>query len=235
MRDVLAMNISIPSLKDQRRIAEELDFILSLKEDATQQIPLLDEQVKSLFNELFTNHKELLSYLPLEKVAEEQRPITYGVVKPGPFTPGGVPIIKVKDFPNGVVDAQEFYLISSELANSYKRSTLKANDLLISIRGAIGKTAFVPPELDGANLTQDTARVSIKSEYNRHYIRAAIDSDLIQENFKQHTVGAAVKGINLGYLRTVLIPVPPKAIQDDYAIKVSEIDKLRFISQFFAL
>ena len=50
MRDVLAMNISIPSLEDQRRIAEELDSILSLKEDVTQQIPLLDEQVKSLFN-----------------------------------------------------------------------------------------------------------------------------------------------------------------------------------------
>jgi len=44
---------------------------------------------------------------------------------------------------------------------AYRRSRVTTGDLLFSIRGTVGRMAFVPQELDGANITQDTARVSI--------------------------------------------------------------------------
>ena len=41
---------------------------------------------------------------------------------------------------------------------------ISKDDLYISIAGTIGKTGFVPPELDGANLTENAAKLVIKDK-----------------------------------------------------------------------
>lgn len=144
----------------------------------------------------------------LDTLISPGRPITYGILMPGTGHPGGVPVVKVKDFPDGHIREQDLLLTSPELAHEYRRSTLKPGDLLISIRGTVGRLAEVPTSLDGANITQDTARLSIAPEHDRQYVRLVLESEFAQRQVERQITGLAVKGLNLGALRKLQIPVP---------------------------
>jgi len=171
------------------------------------------------------NYKEVY----LEEVVYPDRPITYGVVKPGKEVPGGVPIIKVKDFPDGAVKKTNILHASPEIEKGYKRSRVVTGDLLYSIRGTVGRMAFVPKELDGANITQDTARVSIdRNRFQPTYIMASLSVPDIRRVIEGKIKGGAVKGINLSDLRKIKIPLAGQSDQIEFARQIQLIDKSKF-------
>ena len=169
--------------------------------------------------------------VPLGELVEADRPITYGILKPGTGFPGGVPVIKVKDMKDGFIDQTDLLLTSPEIDNSYKRSRLRAGDLLISIRGSVGRIAEVPENLANANITQDTARLTIRKEYNKVYIRGVLESEPLQHDMEKNTRGVAVKGINIGYLRELGIPVCERRKQDELASLYVQADKSKYVAR----
>ncbi|MDE3240565.1 MAG: restriction endonuclease subunit S, partial [Paracoccaceae bacterium] len=107
-----------------------------------------------------------------------------------------------------------------ERAAKFSKTTLTPGDLLISKDGTIGKTAFVPPELAGGNITQHVLRFPISDSVDRHYIRLAIDSPFCQSWMAGETKGVALQGVNVGDFRTMPIPLPPLAEQHRIVAKV---------------
>lgn len=163
--------------------------------------------------------------VPLNDLIDDKRPITYGILKPGTGFPGGIPVVKVKDMKDGIIDQSDLLLTSPEIDANYKRSKLKAGDLLISIRGSVGRMAEIPENLEDANITQDTARLSIQPEYNKIYVRGVLESQPLQYDMERNIRGVAVKGINIGYLRELGIPMCEKAQQDKLAELYEQSDK----------
>ena len=76
--------------------------------------------------------------------------------------------------------------------------------------------AFVPPGLDAANITQDTARISLLGT-NPLFIARWLEMPIPSRFIDVHTIGVAVKGINLGDVRRIPVVVPPKPEQDQIA------------------
>lgn len=167
--------------------------------------------------------------IPLGELVDSDRPITYGILKPGTGFPGGVPVIKVKDMKDGLIDQTDLLLTSPEIDNNYKRSRLRAGDLLVSIRGSVGRMAEVPENLENANITQDTARLTIKKEYNKVFVRGVLESEPLQRDMEKNIRGVAVKGINIGYLRELGIPVCERHKQDELAALYVQSDKSKFV------
>jgi type I restriction enzyme S subunit len=97
----------------------------------------------------------------LRLMCDPTRPITYGILKPGPNIEAGVPYVRVTDFKSGIILRESLKRTSQRIAQAYRRSARRSGDLLFAIRGTFGHVAVVPPELEGANITQDTARLSI--------------------------------------------------------------------------
>jgi type I restriction enzyme S subunit len=169
--------------------------------------------------------------LPLVDVVDPDRPISYGILMPGTGFPGGVPVIKVKDFPRGEIVDDDLLLTDPAIDNEYRRSRLRANDLLVSIRGTIGRIAVVPEHLAGANITQDTARLSFPPSVNVLYMRALLESAEVQRKLHSNVPPPApagkppsrakprptIQGLNIGQLRLVRVPLPPKRVQDALA------------------
>ena len=73
----------------------------------------------------------------LDELIQPGRPITYGILKPGTGYPGGIPVVKVKDMRDGMIDQTDMLLTSPEIDTQYQRSKLRRGDLLISIRGSV--------------------------------------------------------------------------------------------------
>lgn len=95
----------------------------------------------------------------LQELIQPDRPITYGILKPGPDVEDGVPYVRVVDIKNEQVLTDQLRRTTQEIASQYKRSQLIARDLLMSIRGHVGRMAIVPAAGSSANITQDTRTI----------------------------------------------------------------------------
>jgi len=165
--------------------------------------------------------------VPLESLVDPARPITYGIVLPGPEVPEGVPYVRVVDIKGGTILVEQLRRTTPEIAQSYRRSMLVEGDLVVSIRGHVGRTGVVPRAASGANLTQDTARVAIRPGAEPRFVRWFIESPTARHWMAQHTKGVAVTGINLGDLRKLPVPDVPTAEQRRIADILDKADAVR--------
>lgn len=163
----------------------------------------------------------------LQQFVEPNSPIVYGILMPGYGYDNGIPVIKVKDILNDKVSEEGLLLTSPEIAAAYERSKLEAGDLLFTIRGTVGRCAFVPKTLHGANITQDTARLRIRT-INPKFVRLYFEMPFSKSYIELNTVGLAVKGINLRDLRKLLIAKPSKEESDRI---VEKIDSLKSFTE----
>jgi type I restriction enzyme S subunit len=97
---------------------------------------------------------------------------------------------------------------SPAIADAFKGSTLREGDVLISIRGTFGRVAAVPDELDGANITQDSARIAPLPELHRPFLIHFLRSPQCQRFLARVARGVAVKGVNIRDLRQLQVPIP---------------------------
>lgn len=218
-----SFEFDLPPLDQQRRIAEILRAVdASLGTNDGLKLSLLEYR-QTLLDSIAHEYSESHALAPLDSAIEQGRPICYGILMPGLGVENGIPVIKVRDFPDGYIRETNLLQTTPEIESPYKRSRLRSGDLIISIRGTIGRLAEVPPSLDGANITQDTARLSIAPEYNRGYLRAVLESRFVENQIQSRITGLAVKGINIGELKQIQIPLPPRRKQDEIAEKLSTV------------
>lgn len=162
------------------------------------------------------------SIASLEQLTDPIRTISYGILMPKEDVPNGVPYVRVKDIRVNRIELSNLRRTSAQIAAAHRRSSLRAGDILIAIRGSYGRVAEVPQELEGGNITQDTARLDVSPLVDRRYVAAYLRGPVAQRYFRQVARGVAVKGVNIGDLRALPVPVPPLA---DQAHIVAEIDR----------
>jgi type I restriction enzyme S subunit len=148
------------------------------------------------------------------------RPITYGILKPGPNTTNGIPYVRVADFPNDQLNLENIRRTTRDIEKTYARARLRTGDILLSIRGTVGRVVVVPPELQNANITQDTARVSIQPALNSDFVMWYLRSTPTQKRMQRAVKGVAVRGINIGDVRALQVPVPPRGEQVEIVRRV---------------
>ena len=144
----------------------------------------------------------------LDRCVRPDAPICYGILMPGPHCDRGVPVVKVRDIVDGRIEQSNLLLAHPSIDAAYQRSRLQAADVIMTIRGTTGRVALVPSELDGANITQDTARVRVGDGLSGGYVYFALQADSCQQQVALHTIGQAVKGINIRDVKGLVIAVP---------------------------
>jgi type I restriction enzyme S subunit len=158
----------------------------------------------------------------LEEVTDPVRTISYGILKPGPDIVDGVPYVRVVNMREGQIAVRDLRHTSYSIAKQYARTRLVPGDVLISIRGTYGKVAIVPAELDGANITQDTARLAFMEGIDPKFAALYLQTREVQSYLKQVARGVAVKGVNIRDLRATPFPVPPLAEQQRIVAALEE-------------
>ena len=171
--------------------------------------------------------KQSWGTVPLIELIDSNRPITYGILKPGPNIEDGVPYVRVVDLQGGEVQSSQIRRTTTEIAHQYRRSTLNVGDVLMSIRGHVGRCGVVPTSLVGANITQDTARLAVNEKCDSRFLLWCLRSPEIQRWMVKHTKGVAVTGINLGDVKQIPIPLPPLSEQKRIAGILDQADGLR--------
>ena len=226
--DAYRLETLLPPLHEQKRIAAILDKADALRQKRKKAIELLDSLTQSIFLDMFGDAIEnphAYPVQPLEEIVASDRKVTYGILKPGPNIQTGVPYIRVVDINGGSILTEQLRRTSTNISEQYKRSRLQPGDLLISIRGHVGRMAIAPKACDGANITQDTARLAIEKA-NVEFVMALLTTSGAQHWMKQRTKGIAVRGINLGDLKRFPVMLPDESLQGSFAGKSRSIKSL---------
>lgn len=215
--------VPIPPIKEQERIVALLEEAEELKRKRAVVDQTMTTVIPALFSKIFGNPGS--TTFPIKKLIEivdPKRPITYGILKPGPNIEDGIPYVRVLDIKYSHLHVSQLRKTTTFIANQYKRSILIPGDLLITIRGTVGRTCVVPTELAGANITQDTARIAVVSELESRYVMEFLNSNWAQNWMSRKMVGQAVKGINLGDLKELPVPIAPIKLQKKFVDQVDE-------------
>lgn len=147
--------------------------------------------------------------VPLKRLIDPVRPITYGIVQAGENVEGGVPYIRPVDMDgHRGVDPMSLRTTSPEIAAAYARSALQPGDVVVSIGPSFGKIMVVPQELDGANLTQGTARVALRSDVSSRFVVWSLQSQHAIDYWETSIGGATFRALNLGPLANTPIRLP---------------------------
>lgn len=235
------MDFPVPSipLGEQRAIATFLDRetarIDALIEKKQRQIELLQEKRTALISHAVTKGLDpnvkmkdsgVLSFgeIPthwrmsqLRYLTKLDRQIMYGIVLPGPHVDDGVPIVKGGNCEPGRLRLEVMSRTHPDIEARYVRSRLATGDIVYAIRGSIGQADQVPAELEGANLTQDAARISPREGVDHRWLLHAVRSSAFFANMDAFATGATIRGINIWDLKRAPICLPPQSEQEEIA------------------
>jgi type I restriction enzyme S subunit len=221
---------AIPPVSEQRAIAAFLDRetarIDALVAKKERLIELLQEKRTALITRAVTrgldpnvpmkdSGVEWLGEIPAHWAVKRlwhltpfDRRIMYGIVLPGPNVEEGVPIVKGGDVSPDRLRLDRLSRTTPEIEAGYVRSRLRAGDLVFAIRGSIGEVAMVPGELEGANLTQDAARIAYTGATRGAWLLYALKSLAVFAQLEAGALGATIRGVNIRDLKRACIPVP---------------------------
>ncbi len=164
----------------------------------------------------------------LSELCEPGAPILYGILQPGPEMEDGVPYVRPTEIDDDRIKLEEIKRTTPEIAAKYRRAMLKAGDLLITIVGTLGKIAVVPPELEGANITQSSARIRLAPKVaHQRYVRQILRSPVAIRQYDYHRLGTGVPRLNIHHVRDLEIPLPPMAEQRRIAEVLDRAEALR--------
>lgn len=146
----------------------------------------------------------------LKYSVQSTRKITYGIVQCGPDVDGGVPYIRPVDMADEAgARLADLQRTTFEIAFAYRRSTVRQGDLVVSIGPSFGKVMVVTPELEGANLTQGTARVAVADVSDSRYLFWALRSTGTHQEWDAATAGATFSALTLELLSDTHVASPP--------------------------
>lgn len=146
--------------------------------------------------------------LPLGDLVAYDRPICYGVLKPGEFIPDGIPLIRIVDLVNDQIASEKLYRISSGLDAEFQRSRVLGGEVLVSIQGTIGRVAVVPRELSGANISRTIARIAVNRSVTAGFLSQWLRSPQGQRSLAGSVLGTTRDSLNIGILRRISLTVP---------------------------
>lgn len=204
------LTVPVPPDKEQRRILAAIEEQLSRLDSGhrllRRALVNIGRLRSAILMEAFAGDWPLE---PLASITDPERPVRYGILMPKEHVEDGILYVRVKDYPRGKIEVKGLRRTSAEIADKYRRSTLRSGDVLLAIRGTYGRVAIVPDELEAGNITQDTARIAPLPHMDARFLATYLVSEQAQRYFRRVARGVAVKGLNIGDLRTMPIPVPP--------------------------
>ena len=232
---IKGFSIFKPPLQEQQKIAAFLTAVDNKIEQLSKKQALLGEYKKGLMQKIFSQAIRFKaddgSDFPdwedglLNTLIDNSRKIRYGIVQPGKYDKNGKYLIRGKDYSNGWEIPSEFFKVSDAIEKKYSKTRVKKGDVIVCIVGSVGNVMVIPGWLDGANITQTTARIAPdKNKLNNQYLYFYFQSLVGRNMIHKHTRVGTRPGLNIEDVEKFSILLPSLLEQAKIANFLSSID-----------
>jgi type I restriction enzyme S subunit len=224
---LLGLEVPLPPLEEQKRIAAILDQADELRRKRQRALDRLNQLGQAIFIEMFGDPVANPFGFPVRKLGE-LGDLDRGVSKHRPrndpaLLNGDHPLIQTGDVANADGYIRDFSSTYSDLGLRQSRKW-PVGTLCITIAANIGKTAIL--EIEACfpdSVVGFTPNRATNAEYVQHWM------ERIQKRLEEIAPQSAQKNINLAILRELPIPVPPIETQNTFAkqVKILEAEKVK--------
>ena len=222
-KDLMNAEIPVPTIEQQKKIAEKfkkLEQLISLRK---QQLAKLDELVKARFVEMFGNPIENTMNWPKKLLRDITTKIGSGATPKGgreSYPNAGVSLIRSMNVYDGQFLYKDLAHLTDEQATQLNGVTVEAEDVLVNITGAsVARSCVVPKDVLPARVNQHVAIVRC----NRELLNPIFTNKMfINNEFKKALLsigesgGATRQAITKKQLEELSVVVPPLSIQNEF-------------------
>lgn len=231
-------SLPVPALPldEQRRIAAILDQAEELRAKRRAALALLDQLPQAIFLEMFGDPATNPMGWPIRSVGDICE-VKGGkrLPKGEDYAPHPTPFryIRVTDLRGGVVDESNLAFLKPEVQAKIRRYIVNEGDVIISIAGSIGIIAPVGKSLDGANLTENAARLvpCRQGEYVARFLSAMLQSEHAQRQIGTHIGQVTIGKLALFRIEKIMLPLPPVDLQRQFANRIEAIHRAKATHQ----
>jgi len=232
VKGIRAIEIPLPPLPEQKRIAAILDKADAIRRKRQQAIQLADDFLRAVFLDMFgdpvTNPKGWM----VKKIKDlcmvrggKRIPKGDSLVKEDT----GFPYIKAGNIKSGQVTTKNLEYVPPHVRKVIERYTVDEGDICITVVGAnIGDVGVVPKELHKASLTENANKIIIRDGIvlSSRYLSFFLQTDFVQSQIRSKTMAVGVPKLAIFRIEELDLILPPKELQDKFSHIVSAIDGL---------
>ena len=166
------------------------------------------------------------------KMAEVCSLITDGTHQSPKFVESGIPFLFVSNVVSNrlTYDAEKF-IDEATYEELIKRTPIEIGDVLLSTVGSYGHPAIVNSGRRFLFQRHIAYLKPRKEIVDSQFLHGAILSASVQEQIERKVRGIAQKTLNLSEIKTIMVPLPPLALQREFAAFVEKVDKLAFAAR----
>ena len=226
--------INVPEIDEQIKIVKRLDLVNAIIEDNKKKIEKLDELIKARFVEMFGDpvlNEKGWRVKPLSDMGKCKNGMNFH------YDDSGVEIncLGVGDFQNLTVIDNTARLSTVSLNEMPSEEYLLRDDDIVFVRSngnkaLVGRSVAVYPGDVATTFSGFCIRYR-NSDYAVivPYLLRVLKTDSIRR--KMAGRGANIQNLNQQILGTLLIPIPPIELQNQFAAFVAEVDKSKVAVQ----
>lgn len=228
--DMENQSIELPSLQTQKKISSILRTIDEKIHNNEAINNNLEQQAKALFKSWFIDFEPFggvqppeMKFVPLQELCKVVTKGTTPTTLGKPFTSSGINFIKAESILDShSIDSSKFAFIDEETNALLKRSVIKANDIVFTIAGTLGRFAMVDNSVLPANTNQAVA--IIRPDENKvtpAYLYSFFIGNWHNEYYSKRIQQAVQANLSLTTIKSLPIAVLSKTTMNNYDELVS--------------
>ncbi len=226
--DICSLEITLPPLAEQRRIASILDQADELRQKRQQAIEKLDQLLQATFIDMFGDPVSNPKGFEVKKLENLTTKIGSGSTPKGgdsAYKDEGISLVRSLNIYDGQFSYKNLAFIDQDQADKLKNVILQENDVLLNITGAsVARCCLIPNEVLPARVNQHVSILRVKDKLIPEFLEAL----LISKPMKLHLLkisgaGATREALTKLQLQELEIIVPPLDIQNEFLLKLKSI------------
>ncbi|OWV85664.1 hypothetical protein ATY75_24410 [Rhizobium sp. N122] len=236
VKDLRAIQLNLPPLDEQKRIAAILDKADQLRQKRRQAIALLDSLTQSIFLEMFGDLIENDKSFAAGRISDWVEDFETGknlAPDPDNSDPLSYRVLKVSAVTSGIFKAEE----AKALPKSYGarlNHLIHKGDLLFSRANTaelIGATAMVHTDCERIVLPDKIWRFAwnAKNKPNPLFVHGMFSSSSFRREISKRATGTSgsMKNISKEKVLNIRIGMPERQLQDDFAKRIKATQRCR--------
>ncbi|WP_156830607.1 restriction endonuclease subunit S [Methylobacter marinus] len=225
LSNIRDLQIPLPPLAEQKRIAAILDKADSLRRKRQQAIQLADQFLRAVFLDMFgdpvTNPKgwQISTFGEIFDVRD-------GTHDSPKYLHTGYPLITSKNIKNGMLDLRDVnYISQADYDSINKRSKVDVGDVLMPMIGTIGNPVIVNFEPNFA--IKNVALIKTNnSKIPPEIVKMLLDGPLLKHAITSLGRGGTQKFLSLGDIRQLKCFIPDTEVIDKFLLINNKTQKL---------
>ncbi len=120
------------------------------------------------------------------------------------------------------VKTDSLLYVPGDIYPSISKYIIKKEDLYITVAGTIGTVGKIPPELDGANLTENADRL-VFQHISQDWLMRYLSSPFVQGQIADATTKVGQPKLAIARIENILVALPPLFEQFRIVTKIEEL------------